>query len=187
MNTRPTRSARNRSSWNSYGVSPSEFAADVGLPHLAVEHDLAVADLQRRAGALVARLELPQPRRQLVEADRHEDEVVGAHLRVQARDARDLDAEQDPGRDQLRPLPQPPDRVAPDLEVLARFDQRHVDGTGQLAEVITDDLDPVAEAPHETPPARRFATRYASGRGSLLSFEGLIRADRILVMSGDEN
>src|SRR5450631_347389 len=55
----------------------------VGLTHLAVERDVAVTDLQRRARPFVARLELAQPRRQLIGADRNQDEVVGPHLRIE--------------------------------------------------------------------------------------------------------
>ena len=39
----------------------------------------------------------------------------------------DLDAEQDAGGDQLRPLAQAPDGVPPDLQVLAGLDERDVD------------------------------------------------------------
>ena len=41
----------------------------VSLPHLAVEHDLAIPQLQRRAGSAVARLELPEPGRELLQRD----------------------------------------------------------------------------------------------------------------------
>ena len=54
-----------------------------------------------------------------------------------------LDAEQDARGDQLGPLPQAPDRVAPDLQVLARLDEHDVDGPLQLGEVVADDFDRV--------------------------------------------
>ena len=59
--------------------------------------------------------------------------------------ARHLDAQQDARRDQLRALAQPPDGVAPYLQMFARLDQRDVDGTRQLREVVADDLDGVAQ------------------------------------------
>ena len=92
-------------------------------------------------------MQLAQPRRQLVGADRHQDEVVSPHLGIQPGDAAHLDAQQDAGGDQLGALAQPPDRVAADLEMLAGFDQRDVDATLQLREIVADDLDPMAQGP----------------------------------------
>ena len=90
-------------------------------------------------------MQLAQPRRELLGADRHEDEVVRAHLGVEAGHPPHLDAKQDAGRDQLGALAQAFDGVAAYLEVLARLDQRNVDRPPQLREVISDDLDLVAQ------------------------------------------
>ena len=90
-------------------------------------------------------MELAQPRRQLLGADRHQDEVVRAHLGIQAGDPAHLDAEQDARGDQLGPLPQAADGVATDLQVLARLDEHDVDGPFDLGEVVADDLDRVPQ------------------------------------------
>ena len=47
--------------------------------------------------------------------------------------------------DQLGPLAQAPDRVAADLQVLARLDEHDVDRPPDLGEVVADDLDRVTE------------------------------------------
>ena len=93
------------------------FLVPVGLPHLAVEHDVAVPHLQRRAGPAVPRPQLPQTGGQLLLADGEEDEVVGADLGGERHHPRHLQAEEDPGGDQLGTLSQPLDGAAPDLQV----------------------------------------------------------------------
>ena len=90
-------------------------------------------------------MQLAQPRRQLVGADRHQDEVVRAHLGIQPGDPAHLDAEEDARGDQLGPLAQAPDRVATDFQVLARLDEHDVDRPPDLGEVVADDIDRVTE------------------------------------------
>ena len=74
-----------------------------------------------------------------------------------------LDAEEDARGDQLGPLAQPPDRVAADLQVLARLDERDVDGALELGEIVADDLDRVAERRAASPPGASFCSSFRFG------------------------
>src|SRR5436189_76892 len=79
---------------------------------------------------------------------RHQDEVVGPHLHVEAGHTRHVDADQDAGPGQLLTIAQALDGVLTDLEMRAGFDDHQVGGDAaarQLREVISDDGDLVSQ------------------------------------------
>src|SRR5665213_704035 len=122
------------------GRQPEGFAAPISLLHLAVEHDLAVSQLQWGSRPTVTNPELPQPGRQLLQGDREQNEVVRADLGGKRHDPSHLEAKQDPRRYQLGTLPQPLNGVSADLQVFPRLDGDHVRRHSprlQLGQVVT--------------------------------------------------
>lgn len=54
------------------------------LPELNIENEVAVPDLKGGLPAVVASMEVSEARRQLVGVERGEDEIIRAHLRIEA-------------------------------------------------------------------------------------------------------
>jgi len=118
------------------------FVIPIGLPHFAVEDDFAVTQLKRRSGPTVSRLQLPQSCSELLGGGRNQDEIVRTRLCGERNDARHFQADEDPRRDQLWPLPQSLDRLSSDHQMFPRLDDDHVDRRQarlQVRQVVTGD------------------------------------------------